>query len=186
MARPGRKRKAGVKREASGKVQRPNRDTAEQEAMSAAMEARRRVFGLKPHELLDQMAGSFVGRLCINEQISVSQYDAAMTFLEDHRNNAIAIAAPRDPSAMDFNKVQGGSLSGENVDFYKRATKRWRDAVSAVQDRQNELRGGGAVYAALQYCVLEDKELHHLLGWLREGLNSLVRHYGLVDKVKAA
>ena len=186
MARTGRKRKVGVKREANGQAQRPSRENAEQEVMSVAKDYRERVLGVKPAELLNQMAGSFVGRLCMGREISIAQYDAAVTFLEDHRNNAVAIAAPRDPSGMDFNKVSGGSLAGENVDFYRRSTQRWRGACQAVQERQNELGGTASLYASLQYCVLEDRELHHLVGWMREALNALVRHYGIVDSVRAA
>lgn len=185
--RAGRKRKSGVKREPNGKPSREGRRvSAEQEAMSVAREYRERVLGVKPGELLNQMAGSFAGRLCLSREISVAQYDAAMTFFEDHRNNAMAIRAPRDPSGMDFNRVQGGSGDAENVEFYRRATTRWRAACDAVQERQNEIRAAGALYAALQYCVIEDKELHHLVGWMREGLNALVRHYGLVDRAEAA
>lgn len=186
MARTGRKRKAGVKREPNGRGQRPTAEAAQQDAMSVAKDYRERVLGVKPAELLNQMAGSFVGRLCMGREISVAQYDAAMTFLEDHRNNAIAIAAPRDPSGMDFNKVQGGSLGGENVEFYRRATQRWRNACNAIQERQNEVGGTASLYASLQFCVLEDHELYHLVGWMREALNALVRHYGIVDNARAA
>lgn len=185
MARAGRKRKA-VKREPNGQAQRPNRKTAEDEVMSVAKTYRERVLSVPKDELLNQMAGSFIGRLCISGEISVSQYDAAQSFIEDYRNNAMAIRAPRDPGSVDYNRVQGGSLDAESVAFYQRATSRWRSAFEAVQSRQNELRGAGALYAALQYCVLEDKALPHLLGWLREGLNALVRHYGLVDRSRAA
>jgi hypothetical protein len=161
-------------------------DQDERDALRPGIEARVRLHGVKPEVSRDQKAGSFIGRLCMGGEVSVAQYDAAMTFLEDHRNNAIAIQAPRDPSGVDLNRVQGGSAEAENVEFYRRATTRWRNAVSAVQGRQNELRGGGALYAALETCILKDGECHHMVGWLREGLNALVRHYGLVDKAKAA
>jgi len=188
VARAGRKRKIGVKREKNGRVQRPEarRQSAEQEAMSVARGYRERVHGVPSAEALNQMAGSFVGRLCMDKEISLAQYDAAMIFLQDHRNNAIAIAAPRDPAGMDFNRVHGGTLDGEDVDFYRRATTRWREACKAIQDRQNELRGQGALYAALEVCVLRDVEAHHMVGWLREGLDALSRHYGIVDNAHAA
>lgn len=195
MAR-GRKRISGVKREPNGKISRRKEDVtarfareldqAERDTLRPGLEARVKIHGIKPEDSRSQMAGSFVGRLCIGGELSVAQYDAAMTFLEDQRNNAIAIQAPRDPSAMDLNRVQGGSVGVENVDFYRRATTRWRNAVAAVQERQNELRGQGAIYAALEVCVIRDVQAVHMIGWLREGLNALVRHYGVGDKVKAA
>lgn len=161
-------------------------DSEEREILRPGIEARVRLHGVAPEVSRDQKAGSFVGRLCMGKEISVAQYEAAMTYLEDHRNNLIAIRAPRDPSGVDLNRVQGGSGDAENVEFYQRATKRWRDAQNAVQERQNELRGAGALIAALDYCLVRDTELYHMVGWLREGLNALVRHYGLVDKSKAA
>ena len=172
---------ADVTKRLAGKLDKDERD-----ALRPGIEARVRLHGVRPELSRDQKAGCFVGRLCMSGELSVAQYDAAMTFLEDCRNNAIAIQAPRDPSGVDLNRVQGGSANAENVEFYRQATSRWRNAFAAVQARQNELRGAGALYAALETCVLKDAECHHLVGWLREGLNALVRHYGLVDKAKAA
>lgn len=192
MARAGRKRKEGVKREANGRASRRKVDVLDRvaledrETLRPALEARVRIHGIAPEHSRDQMAGSFVGRLCMGKQISVAQYDAAMLFLQSHRDNTIAIQAPKDMTGVDLNRVQGGGLGSENTAFYRQATTRWRAAVAAVQGRQNELRSAGALYAALQYCVLEDKELHHLAGWLREGLNALVRHYGLGDRARVA
>lgn len=196
MAKPGRKRKTGVKREPNGKISRRKADVterfareldqAERDMLRPGLEARVKIHGVKPEDSRSQMAGSFVGRLCISGELSQAQYEAAMTFLEDQRNNAIAIQAPRDMAGIDLNRVQGGSVSLESVDFYKRATTRWRNAVAAIQDRQNELRGQGAIYAALETCVLRDAQAVHMVGWLREGLNALVRHYGIGDKARAA
>lgn len=195
MGRRGPKPKEG-KRMANGRLSRKPADVTkrlagaldadEREILRPAVEARVRLHGLAPEVSRDQRAGSFVGRLCMGGEISVAQHDAALTFVEDHRNNLIAIQAPREPSGVDLNRVQGGSPGAENVEFYRRATARWRAAVGAVQERQNELRGAGALYAAIETCVLKDIEAHHMIGWMREGLNALVRHYGLVDKARAA
>lgn len=158
----------------------------EREVLRPGIEARIRLHGMAPEQSRDQKAGSYIGRLCISGEITVTQYDAAQTFIDDHRNNLIAIQAPRDPSGVDLNRVQGGSARAEDVDFYRRSTTRWRAAINAVQNRQNELRGAGAIYAAMETCIIRDAECHHLVGWLREGLNALVRHYGLGEKTKAA
>ncbi len=161
-------------------------DQDERETLRPGIEARVRLHGIAPEVSRDQRAGSFVGRLCMSGEISAVQYEASLTFLEDHRNNLMAIRAPRDPSGVDLNRVQGGSVDEENVEFYRRSTTRWRSAVDAVQVRQNEVGGAGALYAALQTCILQDLECHHMTGWLREGLNALARHYGLGDKARAA
>lgn len=176
-------------REASGRLSRKPADLMqrvngalemeEREALRPGVEARIRLHGLAPEVSRDQRAGSFAGRLCMSDEITTTQYEAAMIYLEDHRNNLMAIRAPRDPSGVDLNRVQGGGTEAENVEFYRRATTRWRDATKAVQERQNELRGGGALIAALDTCLVRDAECHHMVGWLREGLNALARHYGL-------
>lgn len=195
MGKRGPQRKEG-KRMANGRLSRKPADVMqrlasqlaadERETLRQGIEARVRLHGVAPEASRDQKAGCFVGRLCMGGEISITQYEAAMAFLEDHRNNLIAIQAPRDPSGVDLNRVQGGSAQAENVEFYRRATTRWRSAVAAIQGRQNELRGAGALYAAMETCIIKDAECHHLVGWLREGLNALVRHYGLGDKAKAA
>jgi hypothetical protein len=189
MGRRGPKAKTGYNREGSGRLSRKPADLMqrvngalemeERETLRPGVEARVRLHGLEPEVSRDQRAGSFAGRLCMSGEITTTQYEAAMIYLEDHRNNLMAIRAPRDPSGVDLNRVQGGSGDAENVEFYRRATTRWRDATKAVQERQNELRGGGALIAALDTCLVRDAECHHMVGWLREGLNSLVRHYGL-------
>lgn len=195
MGRRGPKAAAG-KRTASGRLSRSKPDIMdrlnermereERETLRPGIEARVRVHGIAPEASRDQRAGCFVGRLCMSGEITSRQYEAAMMFLEDHRNNAMAIAAPRDPSGVDLNRVHGNSLKAENVDFYKRATKRWRDAQAIIQERQNELRGQGAIYSALYTCIIRDTEAHHMVGWLREGLNALAKHYGVGEKSRAA
>lgn len=183
-------------REASGRLSRKPEDLMkrvngaleadERETLRPGVEARVRLHGLAPEVSRDQRAGSFAGRLCMSDEITTTQYQAAMTYLEDHRNNLMAIRAPRDPSGVDLNRVQGGSGDAENVEFYRRATTRWREALSAVQERQNELRGGGALIAALDTCLVRDAECHHMVGWLREGLNALAKHYGIGERSRAA
>lgn len=195
MGKRGPQRREG-KREANGRLSRrpvdlmkrvdDKLDADVRETLRPGIEARVRLHGIAPEVSRDQRAGSFIGRLCMGGEVNMRQYEAAQLYLEDHRNNLMAIRAPRDPSGVDLNRVQGGSGDAENVEFYRRATTRWRSAQSAVQDRQNELRGGGALYAALDYCLVRDVEAHHMVGWLREALNALARHYGVGEGTKAA
>lgn len=161
-------------------------DKDERETLRPGIEARVRVHGVKPEVSRDQRAGTFVGRLCMGGEVTPKQYEAAMIYAEDHRNNLMAIRAPRDPSGVDLNRVRGGTGDAENVEFYRRATTRWREAQKAVQERQNELRGQGALISALDCCLIRDEELHHMTGWLREALNALARHYGVGEVAKVA
>lgn len=195
MGKRGPKKRDG-NREANGRLSRKpadlmqrvngKLDAAEREVLRPGVEARMRLHNLAPEVSRDQKAGSFAGRLCMGGEMTPRQYEAALIYLEDQRNNMIAIRAPRDPSGVDLNRVQGDDVGAENVEFYRRATTRWREAQKAVQERQNELRGGGALIAALDTCLVRDVEAHHMVGWLREALNALARHYGVGEVVKAA
>lgn len=191
MGRAAKKRKPG-KREPNGRLSRKPKeasarviaglDQSERDAISVGLEARERVFGVSPSRSRDQMAGSVVGRLCINCMISQHQYDAAIRFQEDSTMFSMARQSPRQPGAVDLNATKGGIGDYENVDMTLRAVARYEAALAAVQEKQNELRGGGALIAAINHIVIRDIGLPHLVGDLREALNALVRHYGLQSK----
>jgi hypothetical protein len=194
MARRGPTPKAG-KREANGRLSRKKPDImkrlagefdkAEREAMRPAIEARHNHFGFDAKTAKDQMAGSFVGRLRMSREISDQQYQAAVMYFEVYHEMQVAIGGPKPSGAVNLNATKG--LPGpENVDRAKKALADWRAATDAVQHRQNELRGGGALIAALDYCVLRDQSQTHMTGWLREALNALARHFKIGDKRKAA
>lgn len=152
-------------------------DQEERENLRPGIEARVRVHNIPPEASRDQRAGSFVGRLCMGQELSTRQYEAAMAYLEDHRNNLIAIKAPKQPGAVDLNRVQGNSLKQENVKFSKASTARWKAVCGVIRSREVELCGHGAIRRALTECVEKDVEAHHLVGWLREGLNALAKFY---------
>jgi len=188
MGRRGPKRQDGA-REASGRLSRKAPDVMdrinqrlgreEKAALRTGVEARVRLFGIDPRHSRDQMLGSFVGRLCLGKELTLAQYDAAVAYLEDWHANAAAVLAPRQPAATNPNAVRGASGADEDVAATRRAMERYRSARAAVQQRQNELRGAVALYTALDHCVVSDREFHHMVGWLREALNALARHYKL-------
>lgn len=188
----GHKRKAG-KREPNGRLSRRGDDVLtrrrdaldreERDMISTGTVARERVFGVKPEHSRDQLAGSVVGRLCLTEQISRTQYDAAVCYLEAWHANLIAIqaATPPYPNAIDLNATKGRASRPENVARAQRSVQAWRAARNAVQERQNELRGAGNLFGALDHCVLRDHDHPHLVGSLREALNALARFYRLLS-----
>jgi len=161
-------------------------DQDEREALRTGVEARHRLHGIKPELCRDTKAGSFVGRLAMSGEITSQQYEAAKVYLEHYQDMAIAVASPKQPGAVNLNATRGAAIGHENVARSQMAMANWRAATAALQDRQNELRGAGALIAALQYCVIEDREFHHLTGWLREGLNALARHYRIGERAKVA
>ena len=186
----GRKRKSG-KREPNGKLSRKPADVASrrkvawdqlaQEAVSVALEARQRLFGLSEDDARNQQAGTFIGRLCMGKQLSVAQYEALCTWEASARANSAISAGPMSDAAFDPNRVSG--RAGESNEAYQaRVVAHHRRAHKAVQDRQDELHGRGALFAALYECVQRDREFYHLVGDLREAANALARHYGLENR----
>jgi len=188
MGKRGPKPQAGD-REPNGRLSRKVADVTkrlssqlsqdERETLRTGIEARVRLFGVRPAASRDQKLGSFVGRLCLSGEITAQQYDAAMEYLTDWHNNARVVQAPRQPAATNLNAIRGASGADENVDATRYAMERYRAARAAVQERQNELRGAGMLFVALDYLVVDDREFFHMVGWLREALNALVRHYKL-------
>jgi hypothetical protein len=182
-------------------------------AMASGMQARHRLHGIaypaapgaaeevrkRPH-VLDQRAGSVVGRLAMQGEISMAQYDAAVKYAEDVHNYRLAVSAPRQPGAVDLNAVRGGSADGaDHVEFVRRAVRRFcgekggngAPPVTGVRQALAECQGsianrGQNLQAALDYLVLRD-ELHvHMIPWLRTALNALSRHYGFAERTEAA
>lgn len=194
MGKRGPKPKAG-NREPSGRLSRKKpdimkrlvseHDKEERETMRTGIEARHRHFGFDAKTAKDQKAGSFVGRLAMTGEITAQQHEAAVRYLELYQGMQFAVGGPKQAGAMNPNATKG--LPGpENVERSIKALADWRAAEKVVQERQNELRGQGAIYAALDYCVVRDEAQMHMLGWLREGLNALARHFRIGDKRKAA
>ncbi|MFC3704491.1 hypothetical protein ACFOOL_06960 [Devosia honganensis] len=194
MARRGPKPKQGA-REANGRLSRKKpdimkrlvgmHDKAEREAMRPGIEARHRHYGLDPRIGKDQMAGSFVGRLAMSGEITQQQYEAAVRYCEVYQEMQATVGGPKPSGAVNLNATRG-MPAPENVERSKKALADWRAAVAVVQERQNEVRAGGALIAALDYCVLRDESHTHMVGWMREGLNALARHFKIGDKRKAA
>lgn len=194
MGRRGPKPQQG-KREANGRMSRKPIDITtqlndrleadERDALRTGVEARHRLYGINPGQLRDTDAGSFVGRLRITGEISMQQCEAAKEYLRIYEDMQSAIGGPKPSGAVNLNATKG--MPGvENVERTKKARADWESARKALQDRQDELRGGASLIAALDYCVLRDGEFPHMIGWLREGLNALARHFKIGDKHKLA
>lgn len=179
-----------VKRERNGRASRRKADvmaetlkaldTEQRETLGPALIARNRVLGVQPIHTKDQLAGTFIGRLCLQGMVSRAQYHAAQSWLDDCRRYALALGAPRSsPGAIDLNATRGRSIEfPEDEDRTRQAVEEYDAAIKVIQAAQNELRLGGSLYAALHYVVNMDLELYHLVGWLRLALNPLVKHYG--------
>lgn len=190
MGKRGPKKQEG-KREAGGRlsrkpVEKQARDIAkvaadEWEAMNTALMARWRVHHVPMEKLRDQMAGSYIGRLCLSGELSQQQYDAAQAYLSDRRDYHMAIDAPKQMGAVDLNAVHGRNHH-ENIGRSQQAVARFMAAEAAVQNAQNIIGLRGNLYAAISLCVVGEVDLHHMVGDLRLALNALAKHYGLGNR----
>ena len=194
----GRKLKRGVLRTKSGRISRAKSaqdaerkasfDRAERDTMGVVLEARERLYGLTGASARDQLAGSFIGRLCLSggkgEGISRTQYDALVRWEEIARAYVAIMQGPMGDTAADPNRV-GGISNADDERYARRVTAQYRAACKAVQDRQNELGLAVNLFGALDACVRRGAELHYLVGALREAANVLARHYGMEAQVAA-
>lgn len=191
MGRRGPRRKTGIKRQPNGQPLRNREEDAKREAMrrdgldkeqqdtiAVAIEARQRVFGLPAPISRDQMAGSAVGRYCLQGIITRTQYDAAVLYLADCEAYSHAIGTPGIPRAVDLNRI-GGKDNHENVTKARAAMVRYDAMVKAVRAKQTEIGNMGNLFGALDTVIRRDVQLEHLIGDLRIGLNALARHYGV-------
>jgi hypothetical protein len=135
-------------------------------------------------KLRDQMAGSYIGRLCLCGEITHQQFDAAQAYLADRRDYHMAIDAPKQMGAVDLNAVHGRN-HGENVKRSQQSVAKFKAAEAAIRNAQTNLGNMGNLYAAVSLCIINDGELRHMVGDVRLVLNALARHYGL-DSRRAA
>jgi len=193
----GRKRKPG-KREPNGRLSRQpthmaeaaqrnlvDLDQEQRAVLSVALDARERVFGVKPSQSRDQMAGSVIGRWCLQKIISRQQYDGAMLFLESRARYLCAIDAPPLPGAVDLNATHGRPVGLENAQQLRKWRQAHEAAIAAIREKQNEIRLQGNLIGSLDTILFRDVDLQHLAGEVRTACNALVRHYGLAGRMAA-
>lgn len=179
MGKSGRKRTTGVKRTASGR--RSRAATSYEENIEPIL-TRMRIFGLTEQDARDQKASTFIGRLQLTRVISTQQYDAALDYA------AIVSAARRAIAAPDGLRDSGG-VGGDRGDtaeyaaWCAKAIEKREEAVRAVV-RENSLfaNRGTNLLAALDYIVIRDEQMWHMVGDVRLALNALAHHLGLMGK----
>lgn len=188
------KRKHG-KREPNGRVSRAKADEAkrneahlaglerdERDALSVGLTARQRVWGIPAAISRDQMAGSAIGRYCLGGQITRTQFDAAMSYLDEREHYLHAINAPRLPGAVDLNATHGQSVAAENVTRTRAYVAAMKATDAAIMDKQVEIGNMGNLFGALNAVLVMDTAGDHLLGDLRIALNALARRYKMEER----
>lgn len=184
----GRRRKTG-KREPNGKLSRhpedkkqrhlEGLDREQRETIAVAVEARQRVFGIAVGLSRDQMAGSAIGRLCLQGVITTLQYDAAMSYAAEVESYGMAWCSPRSPRAVNLNATKGSLGDYENEELVCRIMAARNATNEALRNKQIEVGNLGNLKGALDTVVLRDVSMDHLVGDLRIALNALAKRYGL-------
>lgn len=172
-ARRGRPRIEGKLREPNGRISRAANPPA-----LAALQARAFHAGLSLEQAKDPRAETYLGRLAIfgrGDGLSRDQYEAAQQFLLLRNDYQKALLSPGA-----YYEATGTHLNADNMAEYQawaaRVKKRYAAALKAVQEAQMD-NGRENLYAALQYVVIDNRELPYLLGAARLLLNALHRHF---------
>jgi hypothetical protein len=200
MARKAKNRQSGT-REPNGRLSRQvdqvaarlrerfkDMDQEQRDTIQPGIEARQRVHGLDTEKAASPAAGTFLGRLYLNKEISRTQYEAGILWADHTEAYQHAIAAPKQPGAVDLNATKGSS-NYENVAATRRAVARMTDAREAIQNEQYSLANQGSRFAllfVLWTAIERDEERYDIVADLRVALNALARHFGLMGERKAA
>jgi len=134
----------------------------------------------------DPRTGSYIGRLFLfgrGEGLSRDQYDAAIQFLRLHNDWRKVIGSP------EAHYEQRATVDAVDPDKYEawaaHTLKEYEAVKEAIQREQMQLRGEN-LWAALQYVVIRDMELPHLIGPTRIVCNALHRHFTSAKRVRRA
>jgi hypothetical protein len=138
------------------------------------------------------MAGSFIGRLCLQGEITVTQYDALTKWLGQTVDYARARCLPRPPGAVRISDAPRGGYDGdgENVGWTLDAVEKMKGAKTAVQAAQyepsNQEGARFSMLGVLWHLVEQDMERMDMVPTLRTVANVLAKHYKLESARKAA
>jgi len=145
---------------------------------AARLKAKRaRRLGVSVKGARDPRLATYIGRLYRPGQsdgLSRDQYEAALTFLQIRNNWLRAIGAP----AAHYEERTGLPDEQNQEEAVRRDKARYEAMRQALQEAQFDAPHEN-LHAALQYLVIDDLELPHMLGTLRLALNALAHHFCL-------
>ncbi|WP_375634842.1 MULTISPECIES: hypothetical protein [unclassified Bartonella] len=137
-----------------------------------AIEMRAKRFCLTIEEAKSPLAGSYVGRLCLQGVLTQDQYDAAQKYLEVRNDYSCAKGLP---SAV-YDEMPSSSDDKAREKWVERATEQFCNMQEVIKETQCLYKQYN-LYAALQYLVSEDQTLPYLINSLQIALNALHRHF---------
>lgn len=169
----GRPRKENVLREPNGRISR-----AKHNAQELAIKIRAQKFNLSFEQAKNPRSQSWVGRLSFlgsSAGISDDQYKAAEHYIALYNNYRKTILSPSAHYDNGANKLASNN-EADYENWVAKVQLKFKKANIAIQKIQFD-HPNDNLYAAIQYAVLEDQEMPHLLGALRIALNALYRHF---------
>ncbi len=175
----GRPKKEGELREPNGRLSRAKGHPAE-----VVIENRMRIFNITKEQAMDQKAATNIGRLAMlghPDGLSQDQYEAAIRYLDvlnDYRKSLLSPGA--------YFEANGSVDSRDDVayeEWCKRVKSTYDGAQQAIQEAQSENRSEN-LWAALQYIIINDEMMPHLLGSARLVCNALHRYFMIDNKRK--
>ena len=183
---PGRKSKAG-RRYPCGKR---TKHQLEMDAMSVALDARRRHFGVTAKQAKDERLGTALGRLAFRELISETQYQAGVAFGQLYRDHHATVGlpspSPRSVAGLLINEgIFGASPSEPVLEVIDKLKRRFGDATDALDacDREHRMSGGRRPSLLVYRVICSDEDAMHWpeedIGNLRVALNALARLFRL-------
>jgi len=159
--RRGRPLTPNVAREPNGRISR--RVTHQEPADRLALMVRARKLGVGVEEARDPRLATYIGRLAILGAkkgaggISGAQYDAAQTFLEVRNNYQRAILS----SGATWEECVQRTFGEMEAETTRRNIARYEAMMKSLQQAQSAAPCEN-LSAALQYIVIEDRELPHV------------------------
>ncbi|EJF74779.1 hypothetical protein ME7_01417 [Bartonella birtlesii LL-WM9] len=166
----GRPKIIGQVREPNGRITRAK--TPRESVDKLAIEIRAKRFGLTLQEAKNPLSGTYIGRLCLQGVLTQEQYDAAQQYLQI-RNDYLC--AKGLPSAV-YDEMPSSADDKARDKWVEFATEQFSNMQEALKEAQCLYRQYN-LYAALQYLVIEDQMLPHLVNSLRVALDALQKHF---------
>ncbi|SSZ39906.1 Uncharacterised protein [Bartonella grahamii] len=129
-------------------------------------------FGLTIEEAKNPLAGTYVGRLCLQGMLTQDQYDAAQKYLEV-KNDYLCAKVYQALFMMKYHHLLMNKAREKWVEF---ATEQFSNMQEAIKETQHLYRQYN-LYTSIQYIVIEDQMLPHLVNSLRVALNALHKYF---------
>ncbi|MDD9329130.1 MAG: hypothetical protein PV353_01640 [Bartonella sp.] len=170
MRQRGRPKILGKLREPNGRISRAKKPFVAADQL--AIEMRAKHFGLTKQEAKNPLSSTYIGRLCLNGELTQEQYDAAQKYLQIKNNY---LCAKGLPNAV-YDEMPSSSDDKARDQWVQLVTEQFSNVQEVIRETQGFYRQHN-LYAALQYLVVEDQTLPYLVSSLRIILNALQKYF---------